>query len=437
MTGGHEEKEMLAYLGIDSVERLFDDIPKEVRIDGINLPEGLSELEARRKVEQLLARNVTVADAPSFLGSGVYDFYVPASVRALVGRAEFYTSYTPYQPETSQGYLQAMFEYQTMMSELTGMECVNNSIYDMATSLGEAALMAARISRGKRFLIPEAIDADRKSVLENYVRGAGLEIIEVKNEPMTSWLDLDDLKSKMNDNVAGVYFETPNMYGVFEELVDDIREVTGTNILVAGVNPLSLTLARPPGDYGADIVIGEGQMFGNAPNFGGPLLGIFACNKKHVRKMPGRIVGMTHDIHGHRAYCMTLQTREQHIRREKATSNICSNQALTILAAAAFMAIRGGDGLKELALDSMLKARGLAAKINALDGFEAPLFSDAHLNEFTACLPLDSYEIFNKLAAEGIIGGRPLPESRMVFSVTDTTTDEAVARLISALEVMS
>lgn len=438
MSQERDVQEMLEFLGIDSVERLFDDIPEQVKIDGLDLPDGLSELEVKRHLEKILAKNNSLDEVPNFLGSGSYDFYIPSAVGAILSRSEFYSSYTPYQPETSQGMLQSMFEYQSMMAELTGMEAVNNSLYDWATGLGEAVLMAARLKRGKEIIVPGAIPKDRASVLKNYVKGAGIRIVEVGFDKETGQLDLEDLKNKITSDTIGAYFETPNMFGVFEEGLDEIRQLTDGAIMAVGVNPLSLAVTRPPGDYDADIVIGEGQMFGNPINYGGPHLGFLACKKKFVRKMPGRIVGYTHDSEGQQAFCMTLQTREQHIRREKATSNICSNEALTTLAAAVYMALKGGRGLQELAIDVMEKSKRLAGRLSEIDGIRSPVFKSYHFNEFTAGLSMLAEDAFNALAGKGIIGGTPLYEfegmkNSMVFSVTDKTTDDDIEKLANAL----
>ena len=435
MTVNREEKEMLDYLGMDSIERLFDDIPGEVKTNGLDLPKGLSEMDTKRLVEAKLSRNISLDEVPSFLGSGTYDYYIPASVGAILGRSEFYSSYTPYQPETSQGMLQSMFEYQSMMSELTGMEVVNNSMYDWATALGEAVLMSSRIKKGGQFLVPRAMKASRSAVLRNYVRGACVEIVEVDFDENTGQLDMADLGKKMNDDTIGLYIETPNLFGIFEEGMDDMRNAMSDKMLVAGVDPISLAITRPPGEYGAGIVIGDGQSLGNPVNFGGPHLGFFACKKKYVRKMPGRIVGVSHDAEGQQAYCMTLQTREQHIRREKATSNICSNEALTTLAAAVYMALMGGQGLEILAIDTMEKTGHLARKLSGI-GIETH-FKGYHFNEITVRFPIPAKDVFDSLATMDIIGGKALDlpgmENCMVMAVTDKTTDGDMETLIQAL----
>jgi glycine dehydrogenase subunit 1 len=375
--------EMLQYLKLKSVSELFVDIPREVRIDGLRLPDGLSELELKRDLEALMSSNIPASSQPTFLGAGVYHHFIPAAVRAIVSRSEFLTSYTPYQPEISQGMLQSLFEYQSFMAELTGMDVINSSMYDSSTALGEAVLMSHRISGGSRFLVSRATSPEKKLVAKTYARGADIAVDEVNYDPTTGLVDLFDLKVKMKDDVAGFYFENPNFFGPIESQAEEIRAVVGSKTLVAGVNPMSLALLRPPGDVGADIVIGDAQVFGTPMNLGGPMIGIFGCKSEHVRKMPGRLIGMTSDIEGKRAYCMTLQTREQHIRRSKATSNICTNEALLALAAAAYLALVGRSGLRKIAARNVENMHALSKRINETKGLRAPHFKSAHFNEFT------------------------------------------------------
>jgi glycine dehydrogenase subunit 1 len=434
-----DEREMLAALGMDSVERLFDDIPGTVRTDLSRLGKSMSEQEVKIHVENILAKNTTTSEMPCFVGAGSYDFYVPSAVKHIVSRSEFITSYTPYQPEFSQGLLHALFEYQSMMCELTGMDVVNNSIYDMATALGEAALMAARLSGGDTFLVPEALPPAKFSVLQSYCRGPGIKLKRYKFDRMTGTADLSDFKGQLSENVIGAYVEMPNILGVFETSMDELRQMLGSKILVAGVNPLSLAIVRPPGEYGADIAISEGQMLGNPINFGGPALGILSCKKEHVRKMPGRVIGMTSDAEGKRAFCMTLMTREQHIRREKATSNICTNEALTTIAAASYMALLGGEGLRKLAISVKERADELAKKLDELKGTKAPVFSAPHFNEFTASFEKDSSKVFSQMVKKGVIPGLPLSDvaglkNEMLVSVTDTTTDKDMDALVKAMK---
>ncbi len=439
MAQDRDTEEMLAYLKINSVNELFQDIPESARLEIAELKNGMTEQDVQKILENILDKNVSLKEMPSFLGGGAYDYYVPAAVRNIVGRSEFITSYTPYQPEISQGLLQALFEYQSMMSELTGMEVVNNSLYDYATGLGEAVLMAARLQRkAKIFLIPDNLPVSRVSVLENYCNGPGIKFQKYVIDKNSGMADLEDLKSKIDDSTIGALVETPNYYGVLETQVDDIRQILEGKILVAGVDVVSLGAVRPPGDYDADIVISEGQVFGNAVNFGGPMLGIMACRKKHIRKMPGRVIGLTSDTEGNRAFCMTLQTREQHIRREKATSNICSNEALTTVATASYMAYMGGSGLRELAIKVMQTSKNLADQIAQVPGCKAPKFSGHHFNEFVASFPMNANELIQKLNEKGINPGieleMPGMENDLLISVTDKTTTEDIQKFVQALK---
>jgi glycine dehydrogenase subunit 1 len=433
-----DTEQMLAALNIKSVNELFEDIPEPVKSTISDIGKGMCEQEVRNRIEELLAKNMPAGKMSSFLGGGAYDFYVPSAVKSITGRSEFLTSYTPYQPETSQGLLQVLFEYQSMMCELTGMDVVNNSLYDYATGLGEAALMAARLNPGKVFLVPETISWPRFSVLQNYCKGPGIILMKYAYDRETGQMDINDFKSKLNDDVFGALIESPNCLGVLETQIDEVRQALGGKMLVAGVNALSLAVVRPPGEYGADIMISEGQLLGNSTNFGGPMLGIMGCKKAHVRKMPGRVIGMTSDIEGRRAFCMTLQTREQHIRREKATSNICSNEALTTVATASYLALRGGSGLRETAFFTMQKSRELAKQINSVKGCKAPIFNGPHFNEFVASFPIDSAKLIEMMAKKGVIPGVEMALDGMgknlLVAVTDRTTDADIRKYAQALK---
>ncbi len=430
---------MLRAMELRSVEDLFADIPPKVRLGGLDLPAGLPEQEVVRRVTAMLSANRTMADMPTFLGGGLYDHFVPASVRAIAGRAEFYTSYTPYQPEISQGILQALWEYQSLICELTGMDAANTSMYDASTALGEAARMSARIHGGNVFLVPRAIRHNRRAVLENYARGAGIVVREVDYDRRTGTVDLAKLKAAVTRDVCGIYVESPNFFGRLNEDLDEIRAMANSAVLVVGANPLALAVVRPPGDFGADIVIGEGQVLGSAVNFGGPLLGVFACRQEHVRKMPGRVIGLTKDAHGNRAFCMTLQTREQHIRREKAMSNICTNESLLAVTGAAFMAVLGANGLRRVAAENLRKAKGLMSAIGKIPGFTAPVFEGPHFNEFTVRYAKGYDAVHKALLARGIHGGmrlaRHVPELQDValFATTERHSDEDAQRLLAAL----
>jgi glycine dehydrogenase subunit 1 len=431
--------EMLAELGLDDVDQLFEDIPKEVRTNGLKMAQGISEAEVLREVRGLLSRNLTVDEHPCFLGAGVYNHFVPAAVRSIVSRSEFLTSYTPYQPEISQGMLQALFEYQSYIASLTGLDAVNSSNYDASTALGEAATMCMRLNERRRFLVPEAMNWEKKSVLRNYAKGPGIEVVEYSYDPYTGELDLEDLRSKVTPDTSGIYVEVPNFFGVIDAHASMIKSEFPEVALVVGANPISLGVLKAPGDYGADICIGEGQVLGVPMNFGGPLLGVFACRQEHVRKMPGRVIGMTRDLDGEKAFCMTLQTREQHIRRSKATSNICTNEALMAVAAAAYLGILGKEGLENLAKVNISRARKLQKMIGQLDDFDSPFFDAYHFNEFVIRTPVRPEKLNKLLLRNGIIGGLPLHghlrqlEDHMLICTTELHSDQDYERLVSAL----
>jgi glycine dehydrogenase subunit 1 len=434
--------EMLHQMGLRSVDELFSDIPKEVRTGGLRLPKGMSELELRRELASMLSPNVTAESRPCFLGAGIYHHFIPAAAKALVGRSEFITSYTPYQPEISQGMLQGLFEYQSYMAELTAMDVVNSSMYDASTALGEAVLMASRINGGRRFLFSRAVSPEKVQVARLYAKGAGIELVEVGYDTSTGTVDLADLRAKLSPEVCGFYFETPNYFGAIEARWKEVREALGQKVMVVGVNPMALALLRPPGEMGADIVIGEGQVFGAPMSLGGPTVGLFACRSEHVRKMPGRIIGMTADLDGRTAFCMTLQTREQHIRRSKATSNICSNEALLALGAAAYLAVVGKSGLREIAAQNVRNMRDLSARISKVPGFRAPHFKSPPFNEFVVSSDRSAEEIDMALLSRGVQGGLVLtgqfPElgNAALYATTEMHTKADHDRLIGALEAV-
>jgi len=438
MTRTSDEEQMLATLKMKSADELFADIPEQVRCTISGLKDGMGEQEVRAHIQKILAKNQPAGRMSSFLGGGSYGFYVPAAVKSIAGRSEFLTSYTPYQPETSQGLLQVLFEYQSMMCELTGMDVVNNSLYDYATGLGEAALMATRIKPGKIFLIPETISRPRYSVLQNYCKGSGISLQKYAYDRVTGQADLADLGAKLGGDVSGALVESPNCLGVLETGQDEIRRMLGERVMVAGVNALSLAAVRPPGEYGADIMVSEGQPLGNFTNFGGPMLGIMGCKKAHVRKMPGRVIGLTTDADGRMAFCMTLMTREQHIRREKATSNICSNEALTTVATASYLAMKGGSGLRETAFHVMKKARELAEAISEIKGCKAPVFAGPYFNEFVASFPTEAEKLIEKMSEKGVIPGVKLSlkgmEKNLLIAVTDMTADADIYNYTSSLK---
>lgn len=442
-----ETEEMLNFLGIDDMDELFRDIPEKVRSE-IDLSEGMSEMEVVDHVRSLLNRNKSLDQMSCFLGGGIYNHYVPAIVFEILGRSEFYTSYTPYQAEVSQGMLQALFEYQSLICELTGMEASNTSMYDYPTALAEAVLMSGRIGKRKRnkFLLPKNIHWEKIEVLQNYLRGTDitLEMVDYHEEKGT--VNREDFQSKVDDSTLGFYVESPNFFGVFEDEMQFFRDMKEEHKLVsvAGVHPLALTLMEPPSSWDADIVVGDSQPLGIPPSFGGPSVGIFACSSKHLRRMPGRMIGETEDMDGNIAYCMTLQTREQHIRRERATSNICTNQALMSLASAIYTFTLGGKGLEKLARHNFQKAHEVAKAIDDISGVDAPLFSGEFFNEFMISLPGEIHGDLAELSrgrdllpgielGQGTDRFSELPPS-LLTTVTETCGDDDIEKLVSVLK---
>ena len=433
-----DRKAMLAEIGVSSIEELFADVPEEVRFPELKLPKPLSEPEILKELRAMSERNADLDHYACFLGAGAYNHFVPSVVGHVIGRSEFYTAYTPYQPELSQGTLQTIFEYQTMICALTGMEVANASHYDGATALAEAALVAVRISRGKRkkVIISPAVHPEYRQTLRTYTRGT--DILVAGDEDLTR--ELDDLKAMLDEDTACLIVQNPNFFGQLEEvdgLADAVHEAGA--LLIVAVDPISLGLFRPPGEYGADIVVGEGQSLGNAISFGGPYLGIFACLDKYKRRMPGRLVGETVDVEGKRGYVLTLTPREQHIRREKATSNICTNEALCALAAGAYLAAMGKTGLRKVAELCYHKAHYAAQRIAAIPGFELrddkPFFK-----EFVVRCPKPPADINRQLLQRKIIGGYELGKAYphladcMLFCVTEMNTREEIDRLVEALQ---
>jgi len=443
------KQEMMQEIGIKSLEELYADIPEKYRLKKpLDLPEALSEFEVKKQVEGLLSKNKTCSDMPVFLGAGCWPHYVPAVVKEIVQRSELLTSYTPYQPEISQGMLQALFEYQSMICELTGMEVANCSLYDWASALGEASRMAARLTRRNEILVPKTVHPERLATLQVYAEPAGMTIKQVAYNKETGQISLEDFKNKISDKTAAVYTENPSYLGFIETQVDEIsREAHAHGALfIVGVDPTSLGILKPPGDYDADIVVGEAQPLGNAMNFGGPLLGIFACcdDLKLIRQMPGRIIGMTTTFDGNRqGFCMALQTREQHIRREKATSNVCTNEALCAVASAVYMALLGPEGLRELGDTIMCKANYAIHLLSKIDGVRAPVFKSTHFKEFTVNFDgtgLSVEEVNEKLLERGIHGGKDVSKEFLelgktaLYCVTEIHSEEKIERLTAALE---
>ncbi len=431
---------MINELGITDINDLFSDIPKQIRINNLNLKNGLSQQEVEEYLRKLGKKNKSFNEMPYFLGGGIKPHYIPAVVKSIISRSEFYSSYTPYQSEASQGFLQAMFEYQSMMAEITGMDIANASVYDSATALGEAALMCTRINKKKSFIIPENISFDKRLVLKNYTKGAGIKIQSITYDKKTGKINLKSLKDMIDNDTAGMYIENPNFFGIFEDEVEDISTIVKENnsLFVVGVDPLSLGIVKSPGDYGADIVIGEGRNLGNPVDFGGSTLGIYACRKEFLRQVPGRIIGLTKDRKGKRSFCMTLQTREQHIRRGKATSNICTNEGLNALAAAVYLSWLGSKGLEQLSKTNFERGQQLAKRITSIQGFKK-VFSGIHFNEIVIKCP-DAHKLNKKLLDNNIQGGLILDslyselKNCILFGVTEMHTDENIDKLISVIK---
>lgn len=423
---------MLQKIGVKSFDDLVADIPEEIRTKAeIRLPAGLSELETVDKMAKLASDSRPASGTISFLGGGAYDHYVPAAVDHILLRSEFYTAYTPYQAEVSQGTLQAIYEFQSLVAELTGMDVANASMYDGATALAEAGLMACSQTKRKRLVVSSLVNPAYRQVLRTYCRGLGIEVVEAGRRDGAT--ELDDLKARIDGATAGVLVQHPNFLGCLEPVEDIGRMAHQAGALFAvSADPVSLALLKPPGQYGADIATGEGQPLGMPPSYGGPYLGLLAARKELLRLMPGRIVGLTNDAEGREGLVLTMQAREQHIRREKATSNICSNQALCALAATVYLSLLGKSGLKRVAELCLQKAHYLAGKLKP--AFEAPFF-----REFA--VRVDGLEA--KLAAlegDGLLGGISLekhyPEMRghLLVAVTERRTREEMDRLAAGLK---
>jgi glycine dehydrogenase subunit 1 len=438
---------MLSKVGARSIDELFSDIPPRIRLNRkLRIPEGDTEYGVRREVQGKLAMNRTPPGALCFLGGGVWPHYVPAVVESIMGRQEFYTSYTPYQAEISQGMLQALFEYQSLMCDLLGMEACNSSLYDWASAAGEAVRMASRVTGRKQALIGANIGPQRRAVIQTYVESAGIVLKPVKFDLSNGTLDAADLRAKASRDVACLYLENPNYFGVIEagveELVSAIHAAGG--LAVVGVDPVSLSLVKEPGAYGSDIVVGEGQPLGLPMNYGGPHLGIFAAREmKLARNMPGRLIGMTSpvgDPQG-RAFAMVLQAREQHIRREAATSNVCTNQALMAVAAASYLSLLGKEGFRRLGEIIVSNSHFAAKRLSLVKGVSSPHFSGSFFKEFVASYKrAKAATVFRRMAKSGVLGGYPidrsfgLGEEAASFCVTEVHTRADIERLADVLE---
>lgn len=441
-------REMLRRIGAKSVDELFSDIPKRVRLKRpLRIPAGSPESLVRRETLDKLAQNKTGAGTLCFMGGGVWPHYVPAVVESITSRQEFYTAYTPYQAEISQGVLQALFEYQSLMCDLLGTEACNSSMYDWASAAGEAVRMSSRATGRDGILVAGNIGPSRLEVIKAYIQASNIQLETVDFDKQTGQVNIEDARVKLNDGVAAIYVENPNYFGVLEsgihELIQMVQRRGG--LAIVGVDPVSLSVVKEPGAYGADIVVGEGQPLGISMNYGGPHLGIFAIRELALaRNMPGRLIGMTTaKDSSQKAFSMVLQTREQHIRREAATSNICTNQSLMAIAAASYLALLGKNGFAKLG-DAILSNSHYAAKrLASVRGLASPMFTGPFFKEFVV-----GYEkkgalastVHRKLAARGILGGYPvdprfeLGKEAGSFCVTEVHTADDIERLADALE---
>ncbi|MDA8441045.1 MAG: aminomethyl-transferring glycine dehydrogenase subunit GcvPA [Peptococcaceae bacterium] len=436
-----QRQAMLERIGVKDMGELFSDVPSNIKLQRtLDIPEGLSEQEVVRHMHELAAKNVNLQEYTSFLGAGAYEHYIPSFVNQLLLRSEFYTAYTPYQPEISQGTLTAIYEFQSMVCELTGMDVANASMYDGATALAEAGLMACDITRRDQVIVSQTIHPEYREVIRTYLYGRDVEVLEI---PYANGVtDLTTLAKLISDKTAAVLIQIPNFFGALEDgnKLGELAHAAGALLAVA-VNPVSLGLVQPPAAYGADIVAGEGQPFGNPINFGGPFLGFLACKEKYMRRMPGRIVGATHDRNGKPAFVLTLQAREQHIRREKATSNICSNEALCGLAFTMHLSALGKHGIGKLARLNLHKAHYAASQISKLPGFELA-FTTPYFNEFVIKTAVEPAKINAKLLEAKILGGLDLgrffPEltKHILFCVTETKSKADIDRLVATLEAI-
>jgi glycine dehydrogenase subunit 1 len=433
-----EEREMLEAIGVASFDQLLE-IPAEFRLNRpLHLPAPLSQMELKREMLEMSRTNRDHTDVVSFLGGGSYDHFIPSTVDHVLSRSEFYTSYTPYQAEMSQGLLQTIYEYQTLICQLTGMEVSNASVYDGASALAEGALMAMRVTKRNKVLIARSVHPNYRQVVKTYL--SGLPLAKLKEIPLgegTTSLNL--LEEAVDDQTAAVLIQHPNFFGQLEEMeeIERIAHAKGA-LLVMAVDPISLGVLKTPGEYRADIAVGEGQPMGNGMSFGGPYVGFFATRREMIRQMPGRVVGATTDAQGRPGFCLTLQTREQHIRRERATSNICTNQAINALAAAVYLSTLGKEGLREAATLSLAKAHLAHQKIAALPGYSAP-FAGPFFKEFVVRLPLPASRVLKRLQRDGILGGIDLGpyyrelKNHLLICVTEKRREEEIVRLAEAL----
>ncbi|MCL2761279.1 MAG: aminomethyl-transferring glycine dehydrogenase subunit GcvPA [Desulfuromonadales bacterium] len=430
-----QQAEMLATIGVSSIEELFKVIPQELKAKSFDIPKGMSEFEMLDKINSLASANSK--DITFFIGGSFYDHYIPAAVDHLANRSEFYTAYTPYQPECSQGTLQALYEYQTAICRLTGMEVSNASLYDGATALAEAALMAIRITGRNRLILDDCVNPIYKRVLETYLANHDVELITL--EPLNFSLNKEAAIKELNNNSAAIIVQTPNFFGSIDNLKDIAAKAHENGaLLINSVYPVSLGLLATPAEMGVDIVVGDGQSLGNPLSFGGPAFGFIATSKKHIRNIPGRVVGETVDKEGRRGFVLTLQAREQHIKRHKATSNICSNQSLCALRGLIFLSLIGKEGFVEMARQNRNRAEYAKSLLSRVKGVSiedsVPTF-----NEFVLKLPKSASEVTAALLKKGIAAGVPLGsyykgmDNYLLVTVTEKRTKKEIELLAEEL----
>jgi glycine dehydrogenase subunit 1 len=438
LTAGDREQ-MLRTIGIERIEQLFEDVPAGARYPTLDLPPALSELEASRYMAGLAAQNVSVKDWPCFIGGGAYNHHSPAAVGHIMGQPQFYTAYTPYQPEVSQGTLQASFEFQSLICELLGMDVANDSVYDGASAVGEAVLMAQRVTRRDKVVLAGSVHPQWRDVVRSYLAARDLEIVtsEVSLGPTLQEQRVVDL---LDDDTACVVVQQPDVFGHVRDLnglAETVHE-RGALLVIGVADPTSLGILKSPGAWGADIATAEGQPLGLPLQFGGPWAGLMACRSEYVRQLPGRISGQTTDHNGRRGFVLTLQAREQHIRREKATSNICTSQTLLAIGITAYLALMGPAGLREVARQSHAKAVYAADRIASLRGFEV-LTPRPFYNEFLLRTPLPTAELRHALVQRKILAGVPLFygaqgfEDTLLVAFTELNTRDDIGRLVEVL----